>query len=196
MSALFAVPGAGGGKPGGGRGRRRLRPGILCRCCAACCREMIVPINDGDLRRLKAASGLAAGGIAGFYGRRHVDYDPDGPLWFRTRRGPRVMALKRVKGHCRFLDSAGRCRVYASRPSTCRTFPCEIAYHGPLRRPVITKTSWEPCSALRAPVADRAEVLDAHRREMREDARFVRRLRIWEARGGGSAAELLRFLEK
>lgn len=173
---------------------QRRRRGLVCCCCALCCREMIVPVNDGDLRRLVAISGLSADRMVGFYGPRHVEYDGRSGLWFRTRYGMRVMALKRVGGKCRFLSSDNRCRVYSARPSTCRTFPYEIAYRGPLQRPVMTKTTWPLCRARPAVVAYPDDVLRAHRREMREDRRYQRRLRIWETTGNGRTADLLVFL--
>ncbi|MBZ0071825.1 MAG: YkgJ family cysteine cluster protein [Thiohalobacteraceae bacterium] len=49
-------------------------------------------------------------------------------LWFRRRylrylgSGELTIALRR-DGRCSFLDARGRCRVYAARPTQCRTYP-------------------------------------------------------------------------
>lgn len=51
-----------------------------------------------------------------------------GQAWFRRRylrrldSGELTVAL-REDGRCGFLDAQGRCRVYAQRPTQCRTYP-------------------------------------------------------------------------
>ncbi len=172
----------------------RRRRGYVCGCCAVCCREMIVPVNDADVRRLAKSSGLTPARIVGFYGSRHVEFDDESPLWVYTRYGARIMALKRIGNKCRFLNSAGRCRLYANRPSTCRTFPYEIRFNGSPQRPVIERTDWMPCPAQPGLVMDWDKVLWARLREKREDDRFYRRLRVWEETGTGRTTDLLDFL--
>ena len=170
------------------------RRGYICGTCAGCCREMIVPVNDADVRRLAKASGLPPSKIVGFYGSRHVAFDEDSPLWVYTRHGARIMGLRRIGNRCRFLNSAGRCRFYANRPSTCRTFPYEIRFRGPANQPVVERSDWTPCPAKAGRVSDWDDVLRARRREIREDIRFYRRLRAWEDAGGGRTPDLLHSL--
>ncbi len=155
---------------------------------------MIVPVNDADVRRLAKASGVMPARIVGFYGSRHVAFDEESPLWVYTRYGARIMALKRIAGKCRFLSRQGRCRVYAGRPSTCRTFPYEIRFNGASQRPRVERTDWTACQAQAGWVADWDRVLWARHREKREDQRFYRRLRVWEETGTGRTPDLLDFL--
>ncbi len=168
--------------------------GYQCACCAGCCREMVVPVNDADVKRLASVSGLKPAGIIGFFSSRHVEYDAGSPLWVRTRYGPRIMALKRVAKGCRFLTPDGRCRFYDQRPSTCRTFPYEIRFVGKSQRADVSRTDWETCQAASAAVADREDVFLARRRELAEDRQYRCRLRAWEASGTGRTADLMTYL--
>lgn len=170
------------------------RRGYRCLCCAVCCREMIVPVNVADVRRLAVASGLPPGKIVGFYGSRSIEYDDASPLWIQTRRGPKVMALKRIGNKCRFLSADGRCRVYRQRPSTCGTFPYEIRFQGPTGRPRVERTDWTACPAEPKTVTDRDHVFKARRRELKDDKAFLRLIRSWERSGTGHVADLLAFL--
>ncbi len=173
-------------------GQTRRAP--VCRLCSACCREMIVPVNDADVRRLAAVCGLAPERIVGFYGSRHVEYDEKSRLWIRTRYGMRIMALRRSCKKCRFLSGNGLCRVYARRPSTCRTFPHEIHFRGKKQKPMVECSDWKPCRARPGTVTNWPEVLRARRREIREDAAYGRLLRLWESSGTGNIKGLLDFL--
>lgn len=175
------------------RGKPR-KSGYQCECCASCCREMVVPVNDADVKRLMEISGLQPTGIVGFFSSRHVDYDADSPLWVRTRSGPRIMALKRTGKGCRFLTHDGRCRFYEHRPSTCRTFPYEIRFIGKSKREDVSRTDWELCQSIPVMVTDRDKVSVDRRQELRDDRQYRCRLRAWEAAGAGRTSDLLAYL--
>ncbi len=100
-------------------GRRAARPrpwyarGLRFECqpgCGLCCTRHdghdFVYLHPEDVWRLALALGLPAAELR----RRH------------TLRDRGWTALRMAEGACPFLR-AGRCRVYASRPAQCRTFP-------------------------------------------------------------------------
>jgi Fe-S-cluster containining protein len=57
-----------------------------------------------------------------------MEFDRDAEVWIKFSYGKRAMGLRRKNDKCMFLDDNNRCRVYPSRPMTCRTFPYVIEY--------------------------------------------------------------------
>ena len=97
-------------KPAGpgpsGASRRRRKPGAACRRCGACCRTFPVFASDDDARR------------EGRIRAEALELKP----WLRTDRWVwRLFPLPFLE-RCCFLDEAGRCSIYATRPAVCREF--------------------------------------------------------------------------
>lgn len=83
-----------------------------CTQCGKCCRTagdyhvyLTAPEAEAIRRQLQLSRG--------WFRRRYLAYLDD---------GERVLASGGGE-HCIFLDSNGRCRVYAVRPLQCRTYP-------------------------------------------------------------------------
>ncbi len=83
-----------------------------CTQCGQCCRgggEYHVFLDESEAERIRAELALS-------------------PDWFQRRylkrldSGELTVALE-ADGRCSFLDAQGRCRVYAQRPTQCRTYP-------------------------------------------------------------------------
>lgn len=91
--------------------------GFYCRSCSACCSgpENEVMVSPSEIQALSAASGIPAEEISEPY-----------PEWIDDPAGGRCTfgwVIRRGEdGNCIFLED-GRCRVYASRPHLCRTYP-------------------------------------------------------------------------
>ncbi len=167
----------------------------LCASCGHCCREMVVPVTDADVRRLARATGRDPDSFVRLYGTVHCDFDPEEPSIADLAAGRRFLGLRKVDGRCVFLDPENRCTVYPHRPRTCRTFPFDVTLDasGRLRRTGLT-----PCDAcgFRRPDARHFEGLAGEARlEGAEDAAYERRVARWNAHGRrGTKAEFLAFL--
>ena len=83
-----------------------------CTQCGQCCAtagDYYVYLSNEESERIRASLQLS-------------------PAWFRRRylqrldNGEQVLASGRNE-RCIFLDSSGKCRVYAVRPVQCRTYP-------------------------------------------------------------------------
>lgn len=82
---------------------------IDCTQCANCCRSLDVYITDQDARRLAEGINIPVNEIIAQYIDRQSAAEVE--EWGKFRSQP-----------CTFL-SGKRCRIYAHRPETCRTYP-------------------------------------------------------------------------
>lgn len=83
-----------------------------CTQCGRCCAgggDYHVFLNAGEAERIRAALALSKD----WFRRRYLKRLDSGELTVRLR----------ADGRCGFLDARGRCRVYAARPTQCRTYP-------------------------------------------------------------------------
>ncbi len=84
-------------------------------CFNECCRDLNQFLTPYDILRLKNHLGLSSGEFLGRYTSQHT-----GP-----ESGLPIVSLKPNDPHkltCPFVTDTG-CRVYANRPSSCRTYP-------------------------------------------------------------------------
>lgn len=167
----------------------------LCAGCGHCCRELVVPVTDADVRRLARATGRAPGSFVRLYGTVHCEFDEDDPTIADLAAGRRFLGLRKAEGRCVFLDRDNRCTVYPHRPRTCRTFPFDVRFDD---RGNVRRVSRIPCGECGYQVGDArhfAGLPDEARREAAEDAAYRRRIARWNARGTrGTKAEFLEFL--
>lgn len=83
-----------------------------CTECGRCCSgggDYHVFLNRTEAEAIRALLGVSRG----WFGRRYLH---------RLETGELTVVL-RADGRCSFLDAAGRCRIYAARPTQCRTYP-------------------------------------------------------------------------
>lgn len=181
--------------------RRWLR--FRCTGCGSCCREPLLPLTDGDLRRIVRATGDDPRDVVAWVTPEQIAMDDEPEAFVRLRGGPRVMVMRQGRTGCRFLGPDQRCRIYASRPQGCRVFPFDADFDrsGALRRLRLIQG------------ADCRYALDGHndpaairrRQECYGEAthRYHARVARWNAgqavrrdagRAPGSGPEFLRFL--
>ena len=90
--------------------RARLR--FECTGCGACCigrAGHVVELNRAEEESIRTALGVSRG----WFRRRYLVRDTDGHAGIRLE----------ANGRCPFLGPDMRCRVYAARPTQCRTYP-------------------------------------------------------------------------
>lgn len=84
---------------------------FACAGCGACCRwGGSVLLTDADIELMA----------------EHLKIPVQGFIDDHTRLAPnriQLALLDQPNGSCAFLDTNGRCSVYAARPEQCRTFP-------------------------------------------------------------------------
>src|SRR5688572_10371549 len=97
-----------------------------CTECGDCCRRHRVPLTFADLVRLLRLQRAPILELVQWLGPHEVDMTGEPESFVVTARGRLLPVLAQREGACLFLDSAGRCGVYAARPAACRTFPIEI----------------------------------------------------------------------
>lgn len=103
----------------------RVLPLLRFRCtgCGNCCRDPLLPVTDADLLRIVEHTGLAASELVKWIDRHGIDLPGEPESFVTLRHGRRVMVLRHVHGHCRFLGADDRCTIYEARPLGCRIFP-------------------------------------------------------------------------
>jgi Fe-S-cluster containining protein len=82
-------------------------------CWGTCCRNVHVRLDPYDVVDLARGLGLATGEVLA----RHVTLTAGADGW------PLATLTAAAGGPCAFLAEDGRCRVYAHRPTVCRTAP-------------------------------------------------------------------------
>ena len=107
--------------------RRYLK--FRCTGCGNCCRDTIVCITDADVRRISEGTGTSPLAFVRFYGHDEIAMSDNDPSWVRLNKGRRVMALKKTRDRCVFLEnSTNRCTIYEHRPVTCRDHPFNLTF--------------------------------------------------------------------
>ncbi len=96
-----------------------------CTGCAKCCSLTVVPVTDRDVARIMEATGKTANQIVRFFWPHDVKESRHAPGWIRLRQGKRFMGLRKVNGHCQFLEN-NLCTIYSHRPTTCRLYPFNL----------------------------------------------------------------------
>jgi Fe-S-cluster containining protein len=175
--------------------RRYLK--FRCTGCGNCCRDTLVCITDGDIRRIIAGTGQSPRDFVRFYTLDEVAVARDDQLWVKFDTGKAVMGLRAVDDRCVFLDDAtDRCTIYEHRPLTCRDHPFRITFSD--------SGAIEKISLSRIVKCPHAWDGDNSRRELkktaywneREEARYIKKVKAWNRHNDGpkTRPEFLRFL--
>jgi Fe-S-cluster containining protein len=165
---------------------------FACSRCGRCCTRPRVPVNHLDVQRLMRAMHLPAEALVRLYDVTEITFPPgrEGWIWFPY--GKRILGLKKLNGHCMFLDDNGSCRAYTARPVTCRTYPLRVTYAQrgiPASIAMLKRVQCQHGWGLRQKMGT---VVSTARQEDREDAVYYQRLRQWNRKNqlGGKAAFL------
>ena len=98
-------------------------PGFICQphsCDAYCCRAFNVALDEGEVERMAATSGLSPS--------RFLESE-DGEVLTLPLATPFV--LGRNEGHCVFLSAELACEQYEGRPDACRSYPHQVVFVDP-----------------------------------------------------------------
>lgn len=99
-----------------------------CHSCGHCCTEVVCLPTPWDVKRIIRETGADPNEFLEFLTEDEVDdVEEDDPTWLEVNGDRYVMALKRGKRGCYFLDKkTGYCSIYESRPILCRLYPFKL----------------------------------------------------------------------
>jgi len=100
-----------------------------CHHCGHCCTDVICLPTPKDVIRIVKATGEDPYTFLEFVKPDEIDeVSKSDPTWLECEDSRYIMALRRGKKGCYFLDKKTRfCRIYESRTILCRLYP--FAYH-------------------------------------------------------------------
>ncbi len=168
-----------------------------CGQCGTCC-HLWIPVTDDDVRRLMASTGLPAREIVEFVKPSMFGSNPEMVAWVKfgpRRQDRRVMCLREIRGHCRFLR-ANRCSVYAHRPLTCREHPFVLSLDESERRiESIELSDVSVCSHTLDGKVRKRDLKQVYRWNVREDESYFEKVRRWNRRTSfGTKSDFLHYL--
>jgi len=116
------------------KSRQLLR--FRCTGCGNCCKEPLLPLTAGDIRRIVKRTGEKPTEFIRWVDRRGIEMDDEPEGFVQLRQGKRVMVLRHRNGGCHYLGEDNRCTIYTSRPLGCRIFPFDPTFgsDGKLKR--------------------------------------------------------------
>lgn len=168
-----------------------------CTGCGNCCRNTVVCLTDADVKRIVEGTGQSPLDFVRFYSHDEVSMSQKDRSWVRLARGKRVMALRWVGEHCRFLeDKTNRCTVYEHRPVTCRDHPFNVTFSDAGAVEKITLSRIVPCPHAWDGHITRRSLRATQALNERQEQSYVEKVREWNRRKTGSRTEraFLRFL--
>src|SRR5262245_38713278 len=102
-----------------------------CTGCGNCCRDTVVCITDGDIKRIVDETGKSPLEFVRFYTQKEISMSTSDPLWVKFNDQKAVMALRSIEDRCVFLDDKTNfCTIYEHRPVTCRDHPFNVTFSG------------------------------------------------------------------
>jgi Fe-S-cluster containining protein len=171
-----------------------------CSGCGNCCKEPLLPLTDGDVRRISNHTGHRAEDFVQWVDRNAIDMDDEPEAFVALRQGKRVMILKHQRGQCVYLGADDRCTIYSARPLGCRIYPFDPSWKkdGSLRRLTIVRAT--ECPHEMDGHNDVGEMHDLDDRYQRAHHDFNDKVAKWNAeqkkrkRAGKAAETARRFL--
>ena len=178
-------------------------PHLSFRCtgCGNCCKEPLLPLTDGDVRRIAERTGEEPREFVRWVDRNGIEMDDEPEGFVMLRQGKRAMVLAHGRRGCRFLGPDDRCTIYSSRPLGCRIFPFDPTFgkDGKLRR--LTLIQAADCRYAKDGDNDVDSLRSLHERHERAMERYEARIAEWNReqrrrrRNGKSAQTSREFLE-
>jgi len=186
------------------RGVNKTAKGLLrfrCTGCGNCCKDPLLPLTDGDIRRISEFTGDEAEVFVRFVDRHGIDMDDEPEGFVMLRQGKRVPVLRHTRGRCHYLGDDDRCTIYEGRPLGCRIFPFDPTFKkdGKLRHLKLiqaTDCKYELDGKNSVP-----EMYDLHQRYEAATQSYQERIAEWNSqqkarkRKGGAAQTARQFLE-
>jgi len=182
-------------------GERFLR--FRCTGCGNCCKEPLLPLTDGDIRRIQERTGDSVNDIVRWVDRNGIEMDDEPEAFVVLRQGKRVMVLAHERGACRYLGSDNRCGIYESRPLGCRIYPFDPTFtkKGKLKHLTIVEAT--ECPYELDGSNDPDEIKDLHGRYAQAHEDFNEKIAEWNraqakkkraGKSAGSSTEFIQFL--
>lgn len=99
-----------------------------CHSCNHCCTEVVCTLTPWDVKRIIKEVGADPDEFLEFLTPEELEgVDEDDPTWLEIDDEKYIMALKRGKRGCHFLNKKTRfCSIYESRPILCRLYPFKL----------------------------------------------------------------------
>ena len=99
-----------------------------CHSCGHCCTDVVCLPTPWDVIRIVKNTGESPYRFLEFLGPDEVsDVDDNDPTWLECGKKRYLMALKRGKRGCYFLNKkTGFCKIYEHRPLLCRLYPFKL----------------------------------------------------------------------
>jgi len=182
---------------------KRSLPLLRFRCtgCGNCCRDPLLPLTDADLHRVADHTGLPASEIIKWVDRHGIELSGEPESFVTLRTGRRVMVLRHVQGHCRFLGADDRCTIYAARPLGCRIFPFDPDFNRKGEMVRLRMIEATDCPYEKDGKNSKVEIRTLHRQTEAELAAYHARVVEWNraqrarVRRGLTAATPREYLE-
>ncbi len=99
-----------------------------CHHCNHCCTEVVALPTPWDVKRIAKMIGEEPEDFIEFLTPDELDdVEMDDPTWLKVKGEHYMMALRRDKKGCHFLDKKTRlCGIYEARPLLCRLYPFKV----------------------------------------------------------------------
>jgi Fe-S-cluster containining protein len=168
-----------------------------CTGCGNCCRDTVVCLTDEDVRRISVGTRKSPLSFVKFYSHDEIAMSDNDPSWIRLKAGRRVMALKKIRGRCVFLDNpTNRCTIYEHRPVTCRDHPFNLTYSASGRLEKISLSRIVKCLHAWDGKVQRRELRTVNNWNERQQESYVAKIKAWHKTTSGRkrAKDFLRFL--
>ena len=180
----------------------RALPLLRFRCtgCGNCCRDPLLPLTDADLRRVVEHTGLPANEVIKWVDRHEIDLPGEPESFVTLRQGRRVMVLRHVHGHCRFLGADDRCTIYEARPLGCRIFPFDPDFNRKGEMVRLRMIDATDCPYETDGKNSKIQIRTLHRASEAERSAYEAKVADWNrlqrsrTRGGRSAATASEYL--
>jgi len=110
------------------RGMGKYTVQFRCHSCGHCCTDVVCLPTPWDVIRIVRATGLRPGRFLEFLTPDEIsEVSKSDPTWLECNGQRYIMALRRGKRGCYFLDKQSRrCTIYADRPILCRLYPFRL----------------------------------------------------------------------
>jgi Fe-S-cluster containining protein len=168
-----------------------------CTGCGNCCRDTVVCITDGDVRRIVEGTGKSPRDFVKFYNHDEISMSTNDPLWVKFGDQKAVMGLRSTKDHCVFLDDeTNLCTIYEHRPVTCRDHPFNVTFSDTGAVEKISLSKIVTCPHAWDGNISRRELRRVQTWNERQEENYLNKVRDWNRQKNGPKTRpaFLRFL--